>query len=82
MLGTPPPLDAVKAFTAENKMDWTQIVEGKGWQSDIGRRYRVYAIPFTCLVDRHGKVIGMNLRGQALADAVAKAVGAPGISLK
>ncbi|WP_233244216.1 TlpA family protein disulfide reductase [Brumimicrobium oceani] len=40
----------------------------KGWSSAAGRDYNVSSIPFTVLIDREGKVIGTNLRGEGLAD--------------
>lgn len=39
----------------------------KGWSSAAGKDYKVSSIPFTVLIDREGKVIGTNLRGEALA---------------
>lgn len=38
----------------------------KGWRSAAGQDYNVSSIPFTVLIDREGKVIGTNLRGEAL----------------
>jgi len=67
--------DKVKAFTAEHKMPWAQIYEGKGWDITIGRTYGVEAIPFCLLVDGDtGKIIETvrALRGDALDQTLSK----------
>ena len=56
-------------------MTWRQIADGKGWKAEIAQLYAVNSIPATFLVDgTTGKVIGANLRGKALGDAVEKAL--------
>ncbi len=40
----------------------------KGWSSVAGKAYNVSSIPFTVLIDREGKVIATNLRGEGLAN--------------
>jgi peroxiredoxin len=57
------------------KMTWTQIADGQGWKAEIAQKYVINSIPATFLVDgTSGKVIGANLRGDALEAAVAKAL--------
>jgi peroxiredoxin len=56
-------------------MTWRQIADGQGWKAEIAQLYAVSGIPATFLVDgTTGKVIGANLRGKALGDAVEKAL--------
>jgi hypothetical protein len=38
----------------------------KGWQTPLIKTYGFEAIPFTVLVNKEGKVIGTNLRGEQL----------------
>lgn len=40
--------------------------ELKGWQSSFVKLYGIEGIPFTILLDKEGKIIGKNLRGEAL----------------
>jgi thiol-disulfide isomerase/thioredoxin len=40
--------------------------ELKGFNNQAARDYAVKGIPFTCLVDREGKIVATNLRGAAL----------------
>lgn len=56
-------------------MVWPQIADGKYWEAEIAVLYTVQSIPATFLVDGDtGKIIGMNLRGKALDEAVEKAL--------
>jgi len=61
-------------FTARNNMTWPQFFDGKGWSNKLAVRYGVTSIPATYLLDREGKIIGRNLRGEALEAAVAAAL--------
>ncbi|MFZ4573920.1 MAG: TlpA family protein disulfide reductase [Phycisphaerales bacterium] len=57
------------------KMTWRQVADGKGWKAEVAQKYAIDSIPATFLVDgTTGKIIGMNLRGEALEAAVAKAL--------
>lgn len=60
----------------EDGMTWPQYFDGQGWNNKLAVKYGVQAIPFTVLIGRDGKIIGTDLRGddlqQAVADAVAK----------
>ena len=61
-------------FIRENKMEWPQIFDGKGWQCGIARAYGVSAIPATFLIDRAGNIRYKNVRGPKLREAVEKLV--------
>ena len=62
-------------FIADRKMTWAQFYDGKGWQNKLAETYGVKSIPATYLLDGEGKIIARNLRGEALEEAVAKALG-------
>jgi len=61
-------------FTQENNMTWQQYFDGQGWDNKLAVKYGIESIPMTFLLDGNGKIIGKNLRGQELTDAVANAV--------
>ena len=61
-------------FIRENKMEWPQLFDGKGWQNGAARSYAVNAIPATFLIDRTGKIRYKNLRGPMLREAVEKLI--------
>jgi len=47
----------------------------KFWQSEAAKLYNVSSIPFALLLDKEGKIIAKNLRGQALDDKLAELMG-------
>lgn len=54
-----------KAIRNDN-LTWTHVSDLKYWQSAAAQQYGVQAIPQTFLIDRQGKIIAKNLRGDAL----------------
>jgi len=61
-------------FTKENGMTWQQFFDGQGWNNKLAVKYGIESIPMTFLLDGNGKIIGKDLRGPELTDAVAGAV--------
>ncbi len=66
--------DWVKAI-ADDQLSWHQVSELKFWQSDIVQKYGVTAIPCTFLLDKEGKIIAKNLRGEELAKKLEELMG-------
>lgn len=64
-----------EAFTQANAMTWPQIYDGKGWQSELARRYGVTGIPATFLLDKGGKIRYKAVRGDDLRLAVEELLG-------
>lgn len=59
---------------AKNNMAWPQHFDGQGWQNEYTQRYNITGIPATLLLDRAGKLIGQELRGEELNAAVERAL--------
>ena len=60
-------LNAIKA----DGLVWPNHVSDlKGWSSAGGRLYGIMSIPATVLVDREGRVVARNLRGQQLEQKI------------
>lgn len=56
-------------------MNWRQVADGKGWKAEVAQKFVINSIPATFLVDgTTGKVLGANLRGEALDKAVEAAL--------
>lgn len=55
----------VKAIEKDG-LTWTHVSDLKYWQSAAAQKYGVNAIPATFLLDKNGKIIAKNLRGEAL----------------
>ena len=62
-------------FIHSKNMTWQQYFDGQGWKNKIAQKYVVHSIPAAYLLDKEGKLIASNLRGEALEQAVAKALG-------
>ena len=61
---------AVANFTTAQGMPWPQYFDGKGWNNKLAKQYGVRSIPTNYLLDRNGIILGKELRGQALDEAV------------
>jgi len=66
--------DDLTGFISSNGMAWAQYFDGQGWQNKLARQYQVLSIPMDYLLDRHGIIIGKELRGSALGAAVESAL--------
>jgi len=62
-------------FTKSMNMIWQQYFDGQGWGNKLAVKYGIESIPATYLLDGNGKIIGRDLRGGDLMQAVAKALG-------
>ncbi len=61
-------------FTKTMNMAWPQYFDGKGWGNKLAGKYGIESIPATFLLDGNGKIIGKDLRGEALDVAVTRAL--------
>lgn len=60
----------------KDKLTWPYHVSDLGgWNSKVARLYQVSSVPFTVLIDRDGKIIKTNLRGEALEGELSKIFG-------
>jgi peroxiredoxin len=58
---------AWKAAIEKDNLKWPNHVSDlQQWSSKVGQMYQVKGIPFTVLIDKEGKIIKTNLRGEAL----------------
>ncbi len=62
----------LEKFIKENKVNWPQIFDGKGWNSALARLYGVHSIPCPILLDRETRVYMPNARGKCLDRALEK----------
>jgi thiol-disulfide isomerase/thioredoxin len=64
----------LKSYTKDKNMTWQQYFDGKGWGNKLAQKYGIQSIPATFLLDGEGKIIARDLRGEALEEALAKAL--------
>jgi len=65
---------AVRQFLVDAGVTWPVVLNGEGEQ-DFTRAYGVGVIPAAFLVDRDGKVVGVEQSGEALEKAIEAALG-------
>lgn len=67
-------LDTLTKFIKEEHLPWPILFEGgeetSGWQHPLAKQYGVTAIPMAVLIDRQGKVVTLNARGERLGTMV------------
>lgn len=49
-------------------IEWKQMSDLKGWESEGARLYNIHAIPVTVLIAQDGTVVTKDLCGEELAD--------------
>jgi thiol-disulfide isomerase/thioredoxin len=65
----------VSFLKQREEISWPQFFDDGGDVNKLAVKYGVEAVPFNLLIGPDGKIIGQNLSGTALADAVAGALG-------
>ncbi|MCT4587719.1 MAG: AhpC/TSA family protein [Carboxylicivirga sp.] len=56
----------------DDKLTWNHVSDLKGWKNEAAQLYAVSGIPHTVLLDKDGKIIAKNLRGDELRSKVAE----------
>ena len=59
-----------KKAVKEMHMSWPQACDLQVWNSRVVKKYNVQAVPRTILLDPEGKVVAIDLRGEALISKV------------
>jgi peroxiredoxin len=57
---------------AKDGITWPQVSDLKFWDSEPAKQYGVQSIPYTVLIDKEGKIIAKNLRGDELEKKLAE----------
>lgn len=63
--------DWLKAIS-DDKLAWTQVSDLAYWQNEAAQMYAIQSIPSSLLVDRTGKIVAKNKRGDELRAFVAE----------
>lgn len=74
--------EALVKFIADNKLPWACLysddANNNGWKHPMAVHYGINAIPAVLLLDKEGKVVEMNARGEKLGEALERLLGPPG----
>lgn len=56
----------------QDGLPWLHVSDLKGWNNAVGRLYGVRGVPACYLIDRDGKIIADNVRGEKLNEKLAE----------
>jgi thiol-disulfide isomerase/thioredoxin len=65
----------LRAMAEELGLDYPQLCDEKGWQSEYATAFSIRSIPTNFLLDANGVIVAKNMRGLAAEGYVAKALG-------
>lgn len=63
--------DWVKAIQADG-LEWTQVSDLQFWNNEVAKLYGVHSVPQNFLLDKEGKIVAANLRGEELGKTLEK----------
>nr|MBC8875589.1 redoxin family protein [Planctomycetota bacterium] len=70
---------ALQRYLDEEQLPWVTLHEKEaGWKSFLSRYYGIRAVPTMLLVDKQGKVVSLNARGDELGKLLAQFLGPAG----
>ncbi|MBA4322637.1 MAG: thioredoxin, partial [Odoribacter sp.] len=64
--------DWLKGIKDDNLSGWIHVSDLKYWNSIVVPMYKIEGIPYNLLLDKDGKIIATNLRGEALHQKLAE----------
>lgn len=67
--------EAWKKAIKEKELNWVHLSDLKGWQTVASTVYGIRSIPQCLLCDGEGKIVAVNLRGEALAEKLKEIYG-------
>ena len=74
-------LEQVTKFIEDQEISWPNLTgedeSSRGFHQPMAEYYGIYAIPQVILLDRSGKVVSLNARGEKLGELLEKLMGTP-----
>ena len=59
-----------QAFLEDHELAWPTVAAGETWDSGPAASYDIRYIPFNFLLDREGKIVALDLRGDGLEPTI------------
>jgi len=67
--------DWIKAIAKDAVNKWTHLIDNKGFDALVIKKYGVFAVPSTFLIDRNGIIIETDVRGEKLEPILTRYLG-------
>jgi peroxiredoxin len=64
-----------KKAVVKDKISWLQVNDNGGWEAKTGAQWNIYQIPTSYLIDKEGRIVGMDLEGKELEKALRELLG-------
>jgi thiol-disulfide isomerase/thioredoxin len=76
--------EALEGFLAKDPLPWVQLFDesASGWEAPMARHYGISGIPTAMLVDKEGKVVSLDVRGEVLGKLLEEHLGAVALAEK
>jgi peroxiredoxin len=58
----------------KDELEWTHVSDLKYWDNEVAKQYGIRAIPQNILIDKEGKIIAKNIRGEELQEKLKELV--------
>ena len=70
-----------KTAIIKDGLPWAQVVDKNGFASVLGKHYGIEAIPHTILLNKEGKIVGVELTTKEIEETVKKSLDMTGTSV-
>lgn len=67
--------DAWLKAIKDDGLEWAHVSDLKGWKNDVAKEYNIRAVPSNFLIDKEGKIVAVDLRGEELTQRLAEIFG-------
>lgn len=59
----------------DDGLEWAHVSDLKGWKNEVAKEYDIRAVPSNFLIDKEGKIVAVDLRGEELTQKLAEIFG-------
>ena len=67
--------DAWLKAIKDDGLEWAHVSDLKGWKNEVAKTYNIRAVPSNFLIDKEGKIVAVDLRGEELTQKLAEIFG-------
>jgi len=67
--------DAWLKAIKDDGLEWAHVSDLKGWKNEVAKKYNINAVPSNFLIDKEGKIVAVDLRGEELTQKLGEIFG-------